>query len=176
MAAGPGPRLLALWRRLSPLPGGKWLFSRLVGREVRYSGSIRALVTHLEPGHARLELPDRPAIRNHLRSIHAIALVNLGEFTSGLAMLVGLPATVRGIVTGLEIDYLKKARGRLVAECRTAIPATAAERTPFTVEAEIRDPEGDVVARARVHWLLGPVEGEGQWSRVKSQAGGGTGA
>lgn len=160
MSAGPGPRLLALWRRLSPHPGGKWLFSRLVGRQVRYSGSIGALVTHLEPGYARLELPDRPAVRNHLRSIHAIALVNLGEFASGLAMLVGLPATVRGIVTGLEIDYLKKARGRLVAECRTAIPATVAERTPLTVEAEIRDPEGDVVARARVHWLLGPVEGQ----------------
>ncbi len=160
MAAGPGPRLLALWRRLSPLPGGKWLFSRLVGRQVPYSGSIRAIVTELEPGHARLELPDRRAVRNHLHSIHAIALVNLGELASGLAMLVGLPATVRGIVTGLEIDYLKKARGRLVAECRTAIPATVAERTPFTVEAEIRDPEGDVVARARVNWLLGPVEGQ----------------
>ena len=157
MAAGPGPRLLALWRRLSPLPGGRWLFSRIVGRQVPYSGSIRALVTRLEPGHARLELADRRAVRNHLHSIHAIALANLGEFASGLAMLVGLPATVRGIVTGLEIDYLKKARGRLVAECRTAIPASVAERTPFTVEAEIRDPDGDVVARARVNWLLGPV-------------------
>ena len=44
-----------------------------------------------------------------------------------------------------------------MAECRTAIPASVAERTPFTVEAEIRDPDGDVVARARVNWLLGPV-------------------
>lgn len=166
MAAGPGPRLLALWRRLSPLPGGKWLFSRMVGRQVRYSGSIGALVTELEPGHARLELGDRPAVRNHLQSIHAIALVNLGEFTSGLAMLVGLPATVRGIVTGIEIEYRKKARGRLVAECRTVIPAAVAERTPFTVEAEIRDPGGDVVAHVRVRWLLGPVDDDGRRSTV----------
>jgi acyl-coenzyme A thioesterase PaaI-like protein len=169
--AGHGPRVLALWRRLSPLPGGRWLFSRIVGRQVRYSGSIGALVTELEPGHARLELPDRPAVRNHLQSIHAIALVNLGEFASGLAMLVGLPATVRGIVTGLEIDYLKKARGRLVAECRTPIPATVEERTPFTVEAEIRDPAGDVVARARVRGRLGPVAVKGQGSRVERQPG-----
>ena len=171
MAAGPGPRLLALWRRLSPLPGGRWLFSRIVGRQVRYSGSIGALVTELEPGHARLELADRRAVRNHLQSIHAVALVNLGEFTSGLAMLVGLPATVRGIVTGIDVEYLRKARGRLVAECRTAVPSSVEERTPFPVEAEIRDPGGDVVARVRVRWLLGPVAVEGQGSRVTRKGG-----
>ena len=51
--------------------------------------------------------------------------------------------------------------------------AEVAERTPFTVEAEIRDPEGDVVARARVNWLLGPVVNEGQGARDQAKVGGG---
>lgn len=159
MGDGPGPQLLTLWRRLSPLPGGRRLFSVALGRRVPYSGSIGAVVTLLEPGHSRVELADRRAVRNHLQSIHAMALANLGELATGLAILVGMPATVRGILVRFEIEYLKKARGRLVAESRVALPEIVAERTAFPVAADIRDAAGDTVARVRAEWLLGPVTG-----------------
>jgi acyl-coenzyme A thioesterase PaaI-like protein len=151
----PGAALLAAWRRLAPLPGGRRLFSWYVGRIAPYSGSMGAQVQALEPGHAVIALTDRRRVRNHLASIHAIALANLGELTTGLAMTSALPPSVRGIPVRLEIDFLKKARGRLTAECRCAVPPVTGE-LDHHAEADIRDPLGDVVARVRVRWRLGP--------------------
>jgi acyl-coenzyme A thioesterase PaaI-like protein len=152
----PGARLARLWSRLAPLPGGRWLFSRIMGWMVPYTGSIGATVRRLEPGHCVVELRDRRAVRNHLRSVHAVALVNLAEVAGGLAMLVGLPPRVRGIVTGLSIEYLKKARGTLTAESRIELPEVTGPRE-FEVSADIRNAEGETVARARVRWKLEPV-------------------
>ena len=148
--------MLALWRRLSPLPGGKWLFSRSIRFTVPYSGTVRPNVLMLEPGYARVAISDRRAVRNHLRSVHAVALANVGELASGLAMTTALPPTIRGIVVRLRIEYMKKARGRLVAESRCTIPAISVD-TDHDFETTITDEAGDAVARVISTWRLGPV-------------------
>lgn len=148
-------KIYAWYKRLAGLPGGKQLFSAAVGRTARYSGSIGAVVEHLEPGHAVVRMKDRAAIRNHLRSIHALALANLGELSSGLAMLAGLPADARSIVVGLEIDYLKKARGPITARC-SCTPPDGTRDEELVVVAELFDLDEEVVARTRARWKVGP--------------------
>lgn len=152
----PGKRLRALWERLAPLPGGRWLFSRMLGRMVPYTGSIGARVEQLDPGHVRVSLRDRRAVRNHLRSVHAIALSNLGEVSTGLALIGALPPTARGILVGIETEYLKKARGTLEAEARCDVPEVTRPED-HVVESHIRDASGDVVAIVRARWRLSPV-------------------
>lgn len=152
----PGRQLLANWQRLAPLPFGKRLFSWAVGRTAPYTGSVGGVYTDVRPGYARVELRDRRAVRNHLASVHAVALVNLAEMTSGVALLTALPAGVRGIVTGLSIEYLKKARGTLVCETHATSPTMLEGPTVHHVDAVITNAAGEVVSRATVHWLLSP--------------------
>ena len=149
-------QLLGLWRRLAPLPGGRWLFGRLIAWGIPYSASIRAKVRLLEPGHCLLLLRDRRGVRNHLRSIHAVAITNAGELASGLAMTTALPAGTRAIVTRLSTEYLKKARGTIVVECRVADVPHPKVPMEVLVEAILTDGAGDVVAKVQATWRVAP--------------------
>lgn len=150
-------RLLDLWDRLSPLPGGRGVFSFLLARRVPYSGSVKPRIEHLEPGFVQVSLRDRRRVRNHLDSIHAVALTNVGELASGLALLTALPRGVRSIVVRLETRFHHKARGRVVATCRVA-PEPVPEETEREVRAEIHDAEGELVAEVTALWRLRPTD------------------
>lgn len=150
-----GERILALWRRLEPLPFGTRIFSFALGWIVPYTSTIRPHVTALEPGRVRAEMADRRRVRNHLDSVHAIALANLGELVTGLATITSLPGGVRGIAVNFEIAYRKKARGRIVAECESDAPVDLSEPVDHVARGVIRDEAGDVVAEVEATWRLG---------------------
>ena len=149
----PAARLLGFWQRYGQRPGGKWLFGRIIRTGIPYTGTVRPLVQEVRPGYARVQLRDRRRVRNHLNSIHAIALANVGEFTGGLAMTATLPPSVRSILVKLEIVFTKKARGTVTAECHCAVPEVRGS-IDHLVETEVRDGVGDVVARVAATWKL----------------------
>jgi acyl-coenzyme A thioesterase PaaI-like protein len=134
---------------------GKWVFSRMVGLIAPFSGSIGAKVEMLQPGHGVVTLKDRRKVRNHLKSVHAIALVNLAELVTGLTLMNSLKDDTRGILTAIQMQYHKKARGLLTAECFCDVPDGNAEKE-IVLCGEIKDETGEVVATATATWLIGP--------------------
>ena len=157
MAHSIGHTLRHYWRQTGKLPAGRWLFSRVLGFIVPYTGTLGARVRTLAPGHCIVSLREHRKVRNHLRSVHAMALANLGEMATGLALLNSLPDNARGILTGFSITYLKKARGVLSAECRCDIPGSNS-RQEYRVNGEIRNADGEQVAEIEARWLIGPEQ------------------
>jgi uncharacterized protein (TIGR00369 family) len=145
------------YNALKKIPGGHFLFSQFIGYAAPYSGTIYADIEELKDGYARISMKDRRHLRNHLKSIHAIAMMNLAELATGLAINYSLPKNARGILTHLGIDYKKKARGTLTVECFCTIPGNNS-RTEYEVIAEIKDKQKNVVAVAKARWLVGPSE------------------
>lgn len=149
----PGEKILSTWKKLKDKPFGKYLFSRGIGKMAAYTGSIKALVTDLKPGNCHVFLKERNSNKNHLNSIHAVALINLGEVTSGLAVLSGMSGDVRGILTKMEMQYIKKAKGDLTAQCTCVIP-TVEDNLNYEVQTQIKDASGEIVAVGQFYWLL----------------------
>ena len=145
--------LIALHQRISRWPLGRWLFGRVIALAIPYTGSMRAEVLEVRPGYARVRLRDRRGVRNHLNSIHAIALANVGEFTGGLAMTAALPPDVRAILLKLEIEFIKKARGAVTGEC-TCSPPDASDPTDYQVHTRVTNEAQEEVARIKATWRL----------------------
>lgn len=143
------------WDRLSRVPGGTRVFSRMIGFAARYTGTIRAHVVELSHRRSLVEMNDGPLVRNHLRSVHAVALVNLAELAGNVALSYSLPPDARFIVAGLSMDYLKKARGKISAEGICPEILTSA-RQEYEVVVTLRDAAGDTVARCTLRTLVGP--------------------
>jgi acyl-coenzyme A thioesterase PaaI-like protein len=144
-----------LWDMLSPLPLGKAAFSKAVGLAAPYTATIGAKVVTLRTGYAEVEMADRPGLRNHLSSVHAVALVNLAELTGNVALAYSLPNDARFIVAGLSIDYLKKSRGLIRATSECPVPPSS-ERAEYVVPVSMWNGDGEEVARAELKSLVGP--------------------
>ncbi len=148
-----GQTLSQMWGRLGRNGLGRRLFSFLVGRTARYSGSIGAQVVELGGGRAVVQMKDRAPVRNHLKSVHAIALMNLGELATGLTVMEQVDGRGRGIVTNLSMEYVKKARGTITATCESEVP-TAPGHYDFVAAGVLTDAAGETVARCTANWKL----------------------
>lgn len=129
---------------------------------VPYISHMGIEVTEMSEGAATAVLPDRPELHNHVGSQHAGALFGVAETASGAAF-VGAFAVRMGDLVPLarnaEISYVKVARGVVEAKAKLGVPAEEAlatldkdGRIDFSVEVEMTDAEGDVVATATVAW------------------------
>jgi acyl-coenzyme A thioesterase PaaI-like protein len=105
---GADNEVLAMWKRLSGYPGGRWLFAQVVSRKAPYFKTIGAEVEELRANYARLKMRKRHAVENHIGTVHVIAICNLLEMAMGVCAEASVPPHLRWIPKGMTVDYTAK--------------------------------------------------------------------
>jgi hypothetical protein len=105
-------------------------------------------------------IEDRPWLRNPFGSVHAIALANLGELTSGLCLITAMQhLPLKGIPVRIDTVYHRKARGTITGECSISLKALSEVKSAaeIVVETILSDAQGVTVAKTSVTWSLKEV-------------------
>ncbi|WP_243050060.1 hotdog fold domain-containing protein [Dyella sp. RRB7] len=148
---------LSLYRRLASVPGGRWLYGRLICFKAPYFATIAPRFVALEPGRCEVDIRDRRRVHNHIGTVHAIALCNVAELSAGMMTDVTIPAGMRWIPKGMSVEYLAKAKGTLHAVAtpeNAAIEAASGYAWPVVVK--VRNDAGEDVFRARIDMWVSP--------------------
>lgn len=120
-------------------------------------------LVHTEPGHAVVRIPNDKKNQNHVGTVHAAALVLVGETAGGLAIL--LEPRLAGyllLAKGLAIRYRRPGATAVSASARlseaqvlAAVAAVeSAGKVDVPVVSELRDEAGELVAELTVDFHL----------------------
>ena len=150
---------LKLYNKLSRYPLGKWLFTRLICFKAPYFGSISPRFEHLEVGKAVISMPRKRAVKNHIGTIHAIALCNLAEMIAGTMIEVSLPKNLRWIPKGMTVRYTKKSAFPRVTATGTMPALQGDVAQDVIVPVIIRGTDGTVVLEADINMYVSPRPG-----------------
>ena len=110
-------KVSSMYEFFSPLPLGKYIISGIVSVYAPYSSSVGAYIENLSTNSCTVILSDYPWLRNPFQSLHAVALINVGEMASGICMVSQLEINkhIKGIPTKISTEFFKKARGNITA-------------------------------------------------------------
>jgi acyl-coenzyme A thioesterase PaaI-like protein len=147
---------LKLYNKLTRYPLGRWLFTRLICFKAPYFGSISPRFELLEVGKAVVSMPRKRAVKNHIGTIHAIALCNLAEMIAGTLIEVSLPKTMRWIPKGMTVRYTKKSAFARVTGTGILPPLQGEVAQDVIIPVVVRGTDGTVVLEADITMYVSP--------------------
>ncbi|NRD73060.1 DUF4442 domain-containing protein [Shewanella sp. VB17] len=111
-------KVMSLYNKLTRFPCGNKLFSIILARMAPYFSTIKPLITELRPHRCECLIKKRPAVHNHIKTVHVIAICNGLEMAMGVMAEASIPHHLRWIPKGMSLDYTAKANSdiRCVAQ------------------------------------------------------------
>lgn len=98
---------------------GDRVFSFAFSQVAPYFWSVRPRFAVIEPNHAEVVIPKRRRVKNHIGTVHAIALCNGLEAAMGVLAEASIPPEKRWIPKGMEVSYTAKATSDITCIAET---------------------------------------------------------
>ena len=110
-----------------------------VCRVAPYFKTVGPVIERLEPGYCQARLRDRAKVRNHIGTVHVIAICNGLEFAMGVVAEASIPAHLRWIPKGMQVDYVGKANSDITLIAQVAPSAWQAGDVDIDIQARRAD-------------------------------------
>lgn len=147
--------LLAMWKRLGGTAVGRWVVGKGFCFIAPYFGSIKPQFVEVKPGHVEIKVKNRRSVRNHLKSVHAIAMCNAAELVGGSCMEVSLNGNYRWIPSKMTVYYQKMAKTDIRAICKID-DWSWEEKRDVVMPVSIYDDHGVEVFKADITMHISP--------------------
>lgn len=155
LEATPGSQGIGEFWQAGKRLGAYAALNRLVGVAVPFARRNYFEVQELRRGHVRARIPLK-GNRNHIGTLYAGAMFVLAEIPGGVLMLFEMGPGFVPILKELTMSYVKTAKSDVTVEfvmppedierIRHAVEADG--KAEFKLEGELRDVEGEIVARS----------------------------
>jgi len=142
--------LLKAWAVCRRFRMGRYAVAKAICFMAPYFGTIKPAFVQIEQGYVAAKFKNRRKVRNHLGSIHAIAMCNAVELVTGSCAEVSLHKDLRWIPVGMNVEYKKKAKSELLAICKAENYPDWQDNQQISIPVVVKDMQGDVVMSALV--------------------------
>jgi hypothetical protein len=145
--------VLDMYDRAAKLPVlGRGAFSLAFALKAPYFLTIAPTLVVLRPNHAEVRVRKWWGVQNHIGTVHVIAVANGLEMAMGALAEATIPAQLRWIPKGMELEYLALADSSLLATADTE-PEDWQQPGDVPVRVQATRTDGTVVVRGviRLH-------------------------
>lgn len=154
-------QLHAFWKSANSLPVigglfGKRIFSLAYSLKAPYFGSIAPRVVDMRPNHGEVVVPNRRRNRNHIGTVHAIAVCNGLEMAMGALAEATVPDDKRWLPKGMEVAYLAKSTGDVTCVAETDQDQWDGDDRDLPVRVRATLDDGTVVVEGTIHLWVTP--------------------
>src|SRR3954466_14983233 len=146
-------KVLDLYQRATRVPVvGRGAFSLAFALKAPYFLTIAPTLVELRPNQAEVRVRKWWGVHNHIGTVHVIAVANGLEMAMGALAEATIPAHLRWIPKGMELDYLALADSTITATAHTD-PADWTGPGEVAVRVQATRSDGTAVVRGviRLH-------------------------